>query len=195
MDGMDRSEFVARLAAARAGDDAAFTVLFRAVQPSVLRYLGGVAPNRSEDLAGETWVQVVRGLAGFEAEDKAAFRAWVLTIARHRWLDDQRARGRRPERLVEQVPDRANGEDVAQTVAGMVSTETAIRLIGSLPPDQAEAVLLRVVGDLDVATTARVMEREPGAVRVLTHRGLRRLRRLLEDGAEVTPAPRGTVSE
>jgi RNA polymerase sigma-70 factor (ECF subfamily) len=195
MTGMERSEFVARLAAARAGDEAAFTVLFRAVQPSVLRYLGGVAPGRAEDLAGETWVQVVRGLETFEAEEMAAFRAWVLTIARHRWLDDQRARGRRPERPVDQVPDRPTGEDVAQTVAGMVSTEAAIRLIATLPPDQAEAVLLRVVADLDVATTARVMERDAGAVRVLTHRGLRRLRRMLEDAGEVTPAPRGTVSE
>jgi RNA polymerase sigma-70 factor (ECF subfamily) len=110
-------------------------------------------------------------------------------------VDDQRARGRRREQLVREPPERAARDDVAATADGVVSTEAALALIGRLPRDQAEAVLLRVVADLDVATVARVMQREPGAVRVLTHRGLRRLRRVLEEQAEVTRRPRGAVSE
>jgi RNA polymerase sigma-70 factor (ECF subfamily) len=34
---------------------------------------------------------------------------------------------------------------------------------------------LRVIADLDVHETARVVGKKPGAVRVLAHRGLRRL--------------------
>jgi RNA polymerase sigma-70 factor (ECF subfamily) len=48
-------------------------------------------------------------------------------------------------------------------------------MIATLPPDQAEAILLRVVAGLDVAQVADVMGRSPGAVRVLTHRGLKTL--------------------
>ena len=50
------------LAAAKNGDETAFTVLFRYAQPAVLRYLRVIGRDRAEDLAGETWVQVVRGL-------------------------------------------------------------------------------------------------------------------------------------
>jgi RNA polymerase sigma-70 factor (ECF subfamily) len=188
---MDAREYAETLAAARAGDEPAFTALFRSTQPSVLRYLGGIAPGRAEDLAAETWLHVVRGLDTFRSPDLAGFRAWVLTIARHRWVDDQRARGRRPEHLVADLPDRPGGADAADAVVDVMATETAIALIGELPRDQAEAELLRVVADLDVTAVARIMDRSPGAVRVLTHRGLRRLCTRLSDpaatSAKVTP--------
>src|SRR5262249_52672813 len=54
-------------------------------------------------------------------------------------------------------------------------TERALALIRTLPPDQAEAVMLRVVVGLDVAATARVLGKRPGAVRIAAMRGLRRL--------------------
>jgi RNA polymerase sigma-70 factor, ECF subfamily len=56
------------------------------------------------------------------------------------------------------------------TAQGAVET-----LVAELTPDQAEAVRLRVVGGLSVSETARIMDREPGTVRVLCHRALRRL--------------------
>ena len=169
------------LAAAKAGDETAFTVLFRFVQPALLRYLRVISRDRYDDLAGETWVQVVRGLDSFQAQEPQAFRAWVLSIARHRWLDDQRARGRRPEIVTQDVPERAGGADVAAAVDEVISTESALALIARLPVDQAEVVTLRYIADLDVAATAAALGKEPGAVRVLAHRGLRRLEKLLND--------------
>ena len=169
------------LAAAKAGDETAFTVLFRFAQPAVLRYLRVISRDRAEDLASETWVQVVRGLGYFAADEPPAFRAWVLSIARHRWLDDQRARSRRPEIAAQEVPERSSGADVAASVDEMMSTESALALIARLPKDQAEVVTLRYIADLDVPTTAATLGKEPGAVRVLAHRGLRRLEKLLHD--------------
>lgn len=183
---MDGPTFAETLRAAQQGDEAAFTVLFRATQPAVLRYLRVVAGSRGEDLAGETWLQVVRGLRGFSADEPAAFRGWVLSIARHRWLDEQRARARRPEELHADLPDQRATDDVAATAIDMISTEAAVALIRSLPPDQAEVVFLRFVADMDVATTADMTGRSPGNVRVLAHRGLRRLRDSLPRAADQT---------
>ena len=53
--------------------------------------------------------------------------------------------------------------------------QTVEELITDLAPDQAEAVLLRVLGGFDVAEVARIMDRSPGNVRVLCHRALKRL--------------------
>lgn len=181
MAGMTPEIFRDSLVAAKHGDETAFTMLFRFAQPAVLRYLRVISRDRAEDLAGETWVQVVRGLDSFEATEPQAFRAWVLSIARHRWLDDQRARGRRPEIVAQEVPDRAGDADVAAAVDEMMSTEAALALIARLPPDQAEVVTLRYIADLDVAAVAATLGKEPGAVRVLAHRGLRRLEKLLHD--------------
>jgi RNA polymerase sigma-70 factor (ECF subfamily) len=179
---MTPDEFGTALAAAKAGDETAFTQLFRFAQPGVLRYLRVISPDRYEDIAGDTWVQVVRGLDTFEATEPAAFRGWVLSIARHRWLDDQRARGRRLELVVEAVPERPGATDAAGAVDEIMSTEAALTLISRLPKDQAEVIVLRYISDLDVAGTAEVLGKEPGAVRVLAHRGLRRLQQLLPTG-------------
>jgi RNA polymerase sigma-70 factor (ECF subfamily) len=48
-----------------------------------------------------------------------------------------------------------------------------------LAPDQAEVIFLRVLAGLDVEDVAAVLGKTPGAVRVLQHRALRRLREQL----------------
>jgi RNA polymerase sigma-70 factor (ECF subfamily) len=60
-----------------------------------------------------------------------------------------------------------------------LSTEAALTLLAGLPQAQAEVVLLRVVVGLDVAQVARIAGKPPGTVRVLVHRGLRRLAKQL----------------
>src|SRR6266487_1168486 len=86
--------FGARLAEAQRGDEVAFACLFRDVQPALLRYLRVIAPEAAEDVAGEIWLQVGTGLAGFRGGGEA-FRGWLFTIARHRAVDWGRSRARR----------------------------------------------------------------------------------------------------
>jgi RNA polymerase sigma-70 factor (ECF subfamily) len=45
----------------------------------------------------------------------------------------------------------------------------------TLPPDQADVVLLRVLGGLSVTEVSEILGKPPGTVRVLQHRALRRL--------------------
>jgi RNA polymerase sigma-70 factor, ECF subfamily len=65
-----------------------------------------------------------------------------------------------------------------------LSTRAALAVIGQLPHDQAEVVLLRVVAGLGVEQVARLLGKRPGAVRVLAHRGLRRLAERLNLGPD-----------
>ena len=175
------------LAAAAGGDEEAFARLFRAVQPLLLRYLRTLAREAHEDLAADTWVQVVRGLGGFRG-DLPAFRSWVFTIAHHRYVDHVRGTLRRPPLLDEaQALDLPADRQVEDQVEEVVSTEAALDLIGRLPPDQAEVLVLRVVADLDVAATAAVVGKSRGAVRVLAHRGLRRLASILDSADRQPP--------
>jgi hypothetical protein len=68
---------VARL---REGDGDAFRVVYRDVQPALLRYLTVlVGPHEAEDVASETWAQACRDLDRFTG-DADGFRGWVTTI-------------------------------------------------------------------------------------------------------------------
>src|SRR4029450_1411604 len=74
-------------------------------------------------------------------------------------------------------------DDPAATAMEGLSTRAALAEVATLPADQAEAIVLRGGAGLDVTRVAELMGKRPGTVRVLTHRGLRRLaERLGADG-------------
>jgi RNA polymerase sigma-70 factor (ECF subfamily) len=179
--------------AAQHGDEDAFRSLYRAVQPGLLRYLRALVGDDAEDVASEAWYQISRDLCRFDG--KGEFKAWALTIARHRALDHLRRQRRRPAVPMppEHLPQITDERDAGERAAELMSTDAAISLIASLPRDQAEAVLLRAVVGLDATTAARVLKKRPGAVRMATFRGLRRLaERLDELGIEpVAPETEG----
>ena len=165
----------AALAAATLGDQDGFATLWRAHQPALLRYLRVVAGDHADDVASETWLQAARDLHRFAGEPDA-FRAWLYRIGRNRAIDHGRRLGRRPEHPTPEPGDHLPAApDAAGQAIEHTRTDWAIRLIAALPPDQAEAVMLRVVAGLDVATTARILGKRAGAVRVATLRGLRNL--------------------
>lgn len=178
MDGIGTSDFAALLDAARDGDEAAFRALFRAHQPPLLRYLRALAPDDADDIAAETWVTVVRALAGFSGGE-GEFRAWLYTIARSRRADLARNRARRPATATLDGVTVVDPQDVEAAVGEILTTESAVALVATLAPDQAEVVLLRHLVGLDVAQTAHVLDKSRAAVRVLAHRGLRNLAELL----------------
>ncbi|HJQ44778.1 MAG TPA: RNA polymerase sigma factor [Amycolatopsis sp.] len=170
------------LRAAQAGDEEAFRLLYRHVQPGLLRYLRVLVGEDAEDVASEAWLQIARDLRRFKGE-LDGFRGWAATIARHRALDHLRQRRRRPVAAapVEQLVELPAGEDTAGSVVAAIGTDAALALIARLPRDQAEAVLLRVVVGLDVAGAAKVLGKRPGAVRTAAYRGLRKLAEILAD--------------
>lgn len=170
------ADLPAALAAARHGDEDGFRLLYRAVQPGLLRYLRVLVGRDAEDVASEAWLQISRDIAGFHG-DLNGFRGWATTIARHRALDHLRRASRRPvsDGQLEYLADLPAVADTADRAMDALATGEALALIATLPPDQAEAVLLRVVIGLDAPTAARVLGKRPGAVRTAAHRGLRRL--------------------
>ncbi|RZU53023.1 RNA polymerase sigma-70 factor (ECF subfamily) [Krasilnikovia cinnamomea] len=175
---MSQDDDIARaVRAASTGDERAFAVLWRCLHPALLRYLRVIVGDAADDVASETWLQAARDLHRFTG-DGAAFRGWLFRIARNRAIDEQRRAGRRPEHPTDTFADEAAGipaRDAAAEAFEGSDTTWALSRIATLPTDQAEAVMLRVVAGLDVATTAQVLGKRPGAVRIATMRGLRRL--------------------
>ncbi|MGS2619786.1 RNA polymerase sigma factor [Micromonospora sp. LZ34] len=182
------------VAAAQAGDEDAFRFLYRTLQPGLVRYLTALVGADAEDVASETWLQISRDLPSFTDGE---FRAWTVTIARNRAMDHMRAQRRRPSVPVpvQALSGLAADADTAERAGETVGTEAALALIATLPPREAEAVLLRAVIGLDAGTAGRVLGRRAGAVRTAAHRGLRRLAGLIErhDVSPLPAAPERTV--
>jgi RNA polymerase sigma-70 factor (ECF subfamily) len=185
MDGLDLDDLLDR---ARSGDESAFSVVYRDLQPRLLRYLQVQAPSLAEDVAAETWLEVARAIGGFSG-DSTAFKSWVFAIARNRLVDAVRRSARRPVHLVDDTAElealagAGDLDDAGARAEAYEATQRALALVRTLPADQAEVVMLRVLAGFEPAEVALLVGKPVGNVRVLAHRGLRRLARAIADGS------------
>ncbi len=172
---MSTPELDAALVAARAGDERGISALFRVLHPQLLNYARSRVGGEAEDVVAEAWIAAVRRLQGFEG-DAGDFRAWMFTIVRSRLVDHYRSRDRRPQLVeLDEAPDVGGDGDVEVAVENLSSEQAVAMLSRLLPADQAEVVILRVVGDLSVEQVAGILGRTKASVRVMQHRALKRL--------------------
>jgi RNA polymerase sigma-70 factor (ECF subfamily) len=166
------------LAAARAGTQWAWTLIYEELAPKVVGYLRAHGAAEPEDVAGEVFLQIVRGLPKFRG-GRADFNAWTFTIAHRRLVDDLRRRARRGGSVapVEAVAHAAGaGGDVIEDAEARLARTSVQAAISELAPDQRAVVLLRIIGELTIEEIAGVLGKRPGAVKALQRRGLHRLR-------------------
>jgi RNA polymerase sigma-70 factor (sigma-E family) len=129
----------------------------------------------AEDLVQSSLVKVMgRWDAVTAAGDPHAYVRTVLLRTALGWRR-RRWNGERPSDLLPDRPDRADA------VAAVEARERLRRALGSLPPRQRAAVVLRHYEDLSEADVARALRCSVGTVKSQTARGLERLRTLLDD--------------
>jgi RNA polymerase sigma-70 factor (ECF subfamily) len=176
---------------AQEGDADALGALWREYQHLLLRYFRAKGMPEPEDLASTVWVEVASSLSRFDGCEHD-FRRWLFTIAARRRIDDIRSLKRRAinaDRPVARVADVSSPSAGDEGDRGR-ALDRALALVASLPPAQREAITLRVIADLSVSEVAAIMGRREGTVRVLVHRGLKRL----SDHVDVTDRPSRTMS-
>jgi RNA polymerase sigma-70 factor (ECF subfamily) len=171
------------LLAARHGAEWAWAEIYRDLGPGVLRFLKGQGAADPEDCLGDCFLEVVRNLHRFEGEEDA-FRAWVYTISRARLVDSWRRSSRRPRISGEALDaiDRTHHHPGADD--DVVQQAWVADTLACLTPDQRSVLLLRVLHQFSVQETAAIIGKGEGAVKLLQHRAIRRLRRVLLDGSE-----------
>ena len=169
-------DFEGTLSAAQSGAEWAVAELWSELHPPLLRFLRGLHPGFAEDVESETWIRIANGLRRFEGTE-SDLRAWAFTIARNRLIDWCRRDRRQASTPVEldELAALPAPDDAAAAAEEELGLQASLELIRSLPPDQGEVILLRVLGGLDVARVASIVGKRPGTVRVLQHRALRRL--------------------
>lgn len=169
-----------RLDRARSGDDEAWASIYRDLAGPITGYLAGRGVTEAEDLAGEVFLQIARDIHTFEGDD-SSFRSWVFVIAHRRAIDWRRSAGRRPPTVDQPLPDLTGG-DVEDEAMELVDTRGLEHLLDVLSEDQREVIALRVIADLSLEETARVVRKSVGAVKALQHRALRAMRKEIEQG-------------
>ena len=170
---------------ARRGDTDSLADLWTIYQPQLLRMLRAQGRSAAEDITSQVWIDVRRNMARFEG-DGVAFRSWIFTIAHRRAIDEGRRTARRHEVLVDSITPRLAACRAMDPLGD--SLDNVLALLATLQPVAAEIVMLRVIYDLPVAEVAAITGESESNVRILTHRGLERLRQAIEEGGTVAAA-------
>jgi RNA polymerase sigma-70 factor, ECF subfamily len=183
------------LARLRAGDEQAFVILVQRYRASMLQLAAGYVPSQAvaEEVVQDTWLGVLRGLAGFE--ERASVRTWLFRIlvnrARTAGVRERRtvaigafesavdqarfdASGQwadPPERWLEQIDDQLTAEKMADRIR---------QALPGLPSRQREVVTLRDVEGMSSEEVCAVLEITEINQRVLLHRGRSKIRQVLE---------------
>ncbi len=169
---------------ARGGDEAAWAQLYADHGRRLVVWLQtlprGDAAHSAEDIAADAWLAAAQKLDGFVG-DEDGFAGWLFTIARNISLNHRRTSQRRRTSpvAVEGVGADSWGVVADQTTA--VDGQHRIRhLLSLLSEREAQVVACVDVVGFDARTTGEVLGISAVAVRVARHRGLGRLRHILE---------------
>lgn len=176
----------------QAGDGDAFGPVYEHYLPRLYRYcLARLRhPLEAEDAAEDIFVRILSSVDRFQwrplGGDRSPFAAWIFRIAHNHLVSIYRRAAVRPRSapLSESIPDERRGpEELAERSSEIDEAFAAVDL---LPEAQRDVVLLRFGSGLSVAETAAALNKNEGNVKVLQHKGIRRLREIFAgEGAPV----------
>lgn len=180
--------------AARRGDGDAFAIIWRELSPAVRAYVAARGALDPDEVTSDVFLAVLPRLAGLTG-GVAGLRTFVFSVAHARLVDEMRRRARRPV-SVEFDPHHHDGvvDSAEQHALQNVATAQVYALLDRLEPDYREVLALRVLADLGVGQTAKVMGRSAGAVKQLQRRALLALRAQL-NGHGVTDGRAETITD
>jgi RNA polymerase sigma-70 factor (ECF subfamily) len=165
--------------AARKGDSSALTMVYEALAPGILAYLRVRGSRDAEGLTQEVFLQLLPQLRKLTG-GASGLRALAFRIAHARLVDEFRRRSRASEVPYEADLDGRQHDSAEHEAMGRSSSVTS--LLAKLGDEQKTVILLRILGDLSLEETARVVGKSVGAVKQLQRRGLLALREHAEAG-------------
>lgn len=161
-------------------DTGAFAELYDRHVVRVYRHIYYIVNDRreAEDLTAQTFLKAWEAIDRYR-ERGAPFVAWLLRIAHNvavSYLRSRRDHGNLDEAFVDQKLHR-NPEEALEQSADEDNIRQAILELGE---EQRQVIILRFVEELDHRQVAAVIGKSVPAVRVIQHRALGNLRKLMQ---------------
>ena len=170
----------AALAEAAKVDRQAFGELYERYYTRVYRYvyhrLGN--PTEAEDITALVFMKALEALPTYQSR-RNTFAPWIFRITRNAIIDHYRRR--RFQSSIDDLEHHSNDSDPAAYVLDRERSEELGALVQHLSDEQRDVVLLRFAADLSFAEIGKVLKKNEPAVRMLLHRGLRKIKQVMEN--------------
>lgn len=163
------------------GDAKAFDALYDAVSSSVYGVARRVVrdPSRAEDVTQETFLEVWRKAARFDA-DKGRAKTWIMTIAHRRAVDAVRRSESQKRQDTYTAPDEVSHDEPADAVIEAEEHGAVRECLETLTDLQLESVRLAYFNGYTYGEVATLLEKPLPTIKTRMRDGLIRLRDCLE---------------
>jgi len=167
-------------------DKAAFGELYNRFLGQVYRYAYYALGNaqEAEDLTAQVFLQAWQAIDRYQPTG-APFNAWLLRIAHNLIVSHYRSR-RNHTTLLEAVTKADTQPSPLEVYQRRDERQRLLQALKRLKKVQRQVLILRFADELGYPEVAAIMGKSVGAVRVIQHRALCALRRLLEEPASPT---------
>jgi RNA polymerase sigma-70 factor (ECF subfamily) len=169
------------VAEARAGDTAAWDILFRRYQLPLYVYVFELVHDEqaSLDIVQESFINAVRYLSNLRADAK--FGSWLFGIAHQKCIQRWRKQAREEDLREELAAVPVEFEDdPAELFIREEQEAEFMKLLNQLPLPQRSVLLLHYVEDFSLEEIAGITGAQLGTVKSRLHYAKKALRRLLE---------------
>lgn len=172
----------AAMAAAQAGDAAAYRRLLRECLPVIaaMARAQGVRPDAVDDVVQDTLLTIHKARATYDPS--RPFLPWLRAITQRRAIDVLRRKGRRPQEVNDPVAYEAHADLMPLPGSRLEVRErdaALVQAVATLSPGQREAVEHLAFRERSLEETAALTGRSKGALKVNLHRALKTLRATL----------------
>ena len=167
---------------AQQGDTEAFGQIYEMYSPLVFRFLLAHMDSQldAEDLTEEVFLRAWQSLPGYRMRG-VPFTGFLFRVARNALYDHyRRTRKRANDSGLDQELVDDFQPDPAESVPAYMERRELRQTLARLREDYRTVLVLRFLVGLSPEEAAQAMDRSPGAVRVLQHRALAALRKLLQ---------------
>jgi RNA polymerase sigma-70 factor (ECF subfamily) len=181
LDIMDGDEIIL-VQSAVAGDALAFGRLYDRYQPMIYRFIAVKVGRRedAEDLTHQVFMSAWQGIARYR-DLGHPFGSWLYRIARNQVIDHYRAK-KTDVSLDDMDADTIEGSVIFQLdLPRKMQIEKTLAAVRTLSQDYQDVVIMRFVEDLSLKETAQAMKRSEGAIKLLQHRAIKELQKILGD--------------
>lgn len=158
-----------------AGDSEAFTELYERYLKRIYDFVYFKTHHTAttEDIVSQTFLQAVEKLSTFNPQ-KGSFSAWLHRIARNLTFDHFRAA--RPTSSIDDAWDLSSDDNLERDADIIVKIDMVKDVLGSLKPQQREAILLRLWHGYSFKEVAEVMGLSEAACKMQYRRGMEHVR-------------------
>jgi len=165
------------------GEASAFGFLYDKYQPQIYRFIYLKVSHReeAEDLTHQVFLKSWENIGGYSFQG-FPFSSWLYSIARHQVIDYYRTKKINID--LEGIAELKSENLEVSALDGALEMEMVKKAINQLNPSQQDVIILRFVEDFSPKEAASILNKSETAVKLLQHRAIKNLKKILNLSAQ-----------